>query len=82
MVWHPKMDRLEAEGREEPQAYGIIVEAPGQDPILLESEGENASHDHLIAQARRMNATRYCVVRLVPESGNALLVKDYIRCRT
>ena len=61
------------------EVYGVVCEAPGQDPILMECEGFASTVDHARAAARRMNATRYCIVRLVPVNGNELLLQDMER---
>lgn len=59
--------------------FGLVFERPGQDPILMECEGFASTEDHARRAARRMNATRYCVVRLVPVHGNELLLQDMAR---
>lgn len=59
--------------------FGVVCEKPGQDPILIECEGFASTSDHARAAAKRMNATRYCVVRLVPVHGNELLLLDMER---
>lgn len=59
--------------------YGVVIEKAGQDPILLECEAPYSTPEHARLQAKRMLATRYCVVRLVPEYGNELLLQDMVR---
>lgn len=61
------------------EVYGVVLERPGQDPLLMECEGFASTKDHALAAARRMNATRYCIVRLVPVNGNELLLQDMER---
>lgn len=60
------------------KAYGLIVEWPGQDPILLESEGKYTSRAACIERAKRLHSrpVRWCVVRLKFEAGNELLLRD------
>lgn len=65
-------------------AFGLVVEMPGQDPILMEVEGDSSSRERITAFMRRREgfaarATRWCIVRLVPVEGNALLIEDMIR---
>lgn len=65
-------------------AFGLVVEMPGQDPFLWETEGDASSRERIAAFVRRREgptarATRWCIVRLVPVEGNALLIEDMIR---
>lgn len=65
-------------------AFGLVVEMPGQDPILMEIEGDDSGRERIAAFVRRRegfaaSATRWCIVRLVPVEGNALLIEDMIR---
>lgn len=65
-------------------AFGLVLELPGQDPILMEIEGDDSARKTIAASVRRRegfaaSATRWCIVRLVPVEGNALLIEDMIR---
>lgn len=60
--------------------YGAIVERPGQDPILLEMEGDGCDKSSALRRARAFSGTgRYCVVRLEYVTGNRLLMLDMER---
>ena len=70
---------LQAE--DEPNAYGVIAEFPGQAPILMEAEGDGSSLEGARDRAARLRGViRWQIVRLVPTSyGNQLLLKDLVR---
>lgn len=68
------IDRYDDEG-----CFGVVIERAGQDPFLLECEADRSSKGHAHELARRFNATRYCIVRLVPVGGNELLLHDMKR---
>ena len=70
---------LQAE--DEPNAYGVIAEFPGQAPILMEAEGDGSSLESARSRAARLRGViRWQIVRLVPTSyGNQLLLKDLVR---
>ena len=70
---------LQAE--DEPNAYGVIAEFPGQAPILMEAEGDGSSLESARYRAARLRGViRWQIVRLVPTSyGNQLLLKDLVR---
>lgn len=59
--------------------FGVVIERPGQDPILMECEAEYSTREGARDLAKRLNATRYCIVRLVPVIGNELLLQDMQR---
>lgn len=62
--------------------FGVIIETKGQAPILLETEGEDTSYASAEARAKRafgQETLRFCIVRLVPVSGNELLPLDMQR---
>lgn len=65
-------------------AFALVIERPGQDPILMETEGEVSSRRQIEEFLRKKDgfmsfATRWCIVRLVPVQGNALLIEDMMR---
>lgn len=59
--------------------FGVVCERPGQDPILMEAEAPLTTRLAADNAAKRFGATRYCIVRLVPVSGNELLINDMQR---
>lgn len=64
----------------ETDVYGIIVERPGEDPILLEAEaGAAMTLRGAMDTARKFGATRYAIVRLTFERGNRLCFYDAAR---
>lgn len=70
-------------GKDDSGAYGLVVEFPGQAPILLEKEGSDSSYRSCLEQIQRFHSNhqtlRYCIVRLVPVGGNELLLLDLER---
>ena len=65
-------------------AFGLVVEMPGQDPFLIETEGHLTSRRQVEEMVRNrhgmsQSAIRYCIVRLVPVFGNTNLISDMIR---
>ena len=68
---------------DEPNAYGVIAEFPGQAPMLMEAEGDVSSLESARDRAhaaRLRGAIRWQIVRLVPTSyGNQLLLKVLVR---
>ncbi len=75
------MDYSSLQAEDEPNAYGIIAEFPGQAPILMEAEGDGSSLESARDRAARLRGViRWQIVRLVPTSyGNQLLLKDLVR---
>ena len=75
------MDYSSLLAEDEPNAYGIIAEFPGQAPILMEAEGDGSSLEGARNRAARLHRViRWQIVRLVPTShGNQLLLKDLVR---
>ena len=70
-----------SQAEDEPNAYGVIAEFPGQAPILMEAEGDGSSLESARDRAARLRGViRWQIVRLVPTSyGNQLLLKDLVR---
>lgn len=71
------IDRFDRNG-----VFVAVIEAAGQGPIVLESEGEHTSYDAAEARARKAfggSGLRWCVCRLVPVAGNELLPLDLQR---
>lgn len=60
--------------------FVVVTEGKMQGPIAIETEGEDSSH---AACVRRINQIpwnlRACICRLVPVSGNELLIADMQR---
>ena len=75
---------IDTYARHKEGAYGLVVEHPGEAPILLETEGCDSSFDS--AQDRiakwRGPPLRWCIVRLVPVEGNELLLLDMERLQS
>lgn len=65
------------------EVFGVIVEFKNQAPILMECEGpkssRDAAHEHMISLLGSQRTVRACVVRLVYEGGNELLLHDMKR---
>lgn len=62
--------------------FGLVIETPSQAPILLETEGDQSSHEAAMLRsgvAMGGRPVRWCVVRLVPVAGNELLLLDMQR---
>ena len=74
-------DEADYKAEDEPNAYGIIAEFPGQAPILMEAEGDGSSLEGARNRAAQLRGViRWQIVRLVPTSyGNQLLLKDLVR---
>lgn len=64
---------------DEGACYGVVVEQPGQDPILWELEGRMTSHEKCMAFIAARRPTRWALVRLTFEAGNELLLLDMKR---
>lgn len=60
--------------------FVLVAEGASQPPIVLETEGEFSSYEAAQERARTGPfKTRTCVCRLVPVSGNELVVLDMQR---
>ena len=71
-----KIDTYDREG-----VFGLVVEGANQAPILMEAEGDQSSYQYAMERATHAlgRPVRWCVVRLVPVSGNELLLLDMQR---
>lgn len=62
--------------------FGVVVETESQAPILLETEGDQSSIGYAEDRVKKAfggRPLRWCIVRLVPVSGNELLLLDMQR---
>lgn len=77
----PRIITIDTYDRREEGAYGLIVEHPGQAPILLEIEGCASSFAATSARIGKWQGKplRWCIVRLVPVDGNELVLLDFER---
>ena len=75
---------IDTYARREEGAYGVIVEYPGEAPILLEIEGCDSSFQSAMDRVGRVKdrLIRWCIVRLVPVDGNELLLLDFERLQS
>jgi hypothetical protein len=64
---------------DENACYGVVVEQPGQDPILWEAEGHRTSHAACMDLIYKRKPSRWALVRLTYEAGNELLLLDMKR---
>jgi len=78
----PRTITIDRCARRDEGAYGLIIEAAGQAPILLELEGCDSSFNDVMGRLAKMTHTRWCVVRLVPVDGNELLLLDFERLQS
>lgn len=59
--------------------FVVIAEGRNQAPIILETEGGGSSFDAAQKRTKHSQWFRVCVCRLVPVSGNELVVLDMQR---
>ena len=63
--------------------FAVVAEWSNQGPILMETEGPYTSYEAAQERVQRMltdrTFLRVCIVRLVYESGNALILHDMKR---
>lgn len=79
----PRFAHLDRWARRDEGAYVVIVEWPGQAPMVMETEGADTSLATCTERVTRMmnqgRAGRWCIARLIPVEGNELLVLDLER---
>ena len=68
---------------DEPEVFGIVAESKDDGPILWECAAAASGIEAVRARAKQFaqdpRTIRVCVVRLVYESGNELLLSDMAR---
>ncbi len=80
----PRIITIDTFDRRHEGAYGLIIEHPGQAPLLLETEGCDSSYRSTVARMEKFHGKpmRWCIVRLVPVEGNELLLLDFERLQS
>lgn len=72
------------EGSDDPgELFAVVAEFSNQGPILMETEGPFSSYERAMERVENLagnrSCLRACVVRLVYEAGNSLVLHDMKR---
>lgn len=85
MKFAPRDGNAQAqEGDDDPgELFAVVAEFSNQGPILMETEGPHSSYERAMERVEKLAANRTflraCIVRLVYETGNSLVLHDMKR---